>query len=87
MAHSCYGWIVVSGFMGLFGLLLASVGEGDLQREGPIPDLEAEIEHIDRGGGLVNVDRVGRSEGEPVVLLVGRESSSCSVRECWLESI
>jgi ACS family glucarate transporter-like MFS transporter len=68
LTHS-YGWRSCFWFMGFFGLLLAYVWSKTVYNVKDHPMISrSEIEFIEHGGGLVNVDRVrgGKSRGNPL---------------------
>jgi ACS family glucarate transporter-like MFS transporter len=68
LTHS-YGWRSCFWFMGLFGFVLALVWSKTVYNVKDHPLIsQAEIEFIERGGGLVNVDRVAgtRSSSNPL---------------------
>ena len=64
-----YGWQSCFWFMGLFGLALTLVWSKTVYNVKDHPLIsKAEIDHIERGGGLVNVDRVAGAKptGSPL---------------------
>src|SRR5271170_265709 len=59
-----YGWRSCFWFMGLFGFMLALIWSKVIYNVKDHPLIsQSEIEFIERGGGLVNVDRVGAKPG------------------------